>query len=148
MDGESTANAIEKTSKIKQFSPLLSEKFQLYTQIAVLVMTTASAVQQKILSSCVVGVDAHVLIRQVAAPGTALTDASPQPQPDLHGGLTQRGTCTVPIKRQGLTALHQLMRPDPERNLLQIERDTGTTSGSDDPTPVGITAVDCCFHQR
>ena len=60
MDGESTANAIEKTSKIKKFSPLLSEKFQLYTQIAVLVMTTASAVQQKILSSCVVGVDIHV----------------------------------------------------------------------------------------
>ncbi len=62
MDGESTANAIEKTSKIKQFSPLLSEKFQLYTQIVVLVMTTASAVQQKILSSCVVGVCTHLLV--------------------------------------------------------------------------------------
>ena len=99
-------------------------------------------------SGGVIGVDPHILIGQIAAPGKTVAWSIPQLDPDLHRLATKHTARRLRIKGKRLPRLHQLMRTNPERNLLRIERNTGTPSGSDNPAPVGITAVNCCFHQR
>src|SRR2546425_9140755 len=108
----------------------------------------SSMVSVVMASRGVVGVDAHVVGGEIAAPGVTLGSTAAEVDADVEAVLGEDSTHRRRVRIGGRAVAEDDDVADGDTTAVQSEVCAAAAQRGDDASPVGITTVDGGLHQR